>query len=393
MASRPLTQTRLDALKPRARAYKVSDGGSLYVLVAPSGSKLWRFAYRFDDKQKTLALGVYDPKTNGLVHARAKREAAKLALKEGRDPARMPNTTDGQSSFKTVALAWHETQQTGWAPKYAALILARLEADVFPEFGDMAIGAVKKSDVLGALRKVEERGAVETAHRLKQYIGAIFRHSDDDSVGDPSAMLKGRLRPRPATKHFKSLKATELGPFLAALDASTCEPETRLAMLLTIYTATRTADVIGARWEEFEGRGSRTRGLWRISAERMKATREHLVPLSDQVRALLDELHERTGGGQFLFPVMGAGRGHMSNNTMLYHCYAMGYRNKTTMHGFRGSFSTIANESGLWAPEVIEMQLAHAVGGKVHRAYNSAEHLPKPPRPSSRTTPLPAMKA
>ncbi|MCL4713733.1 MAG: tyrosine-type recombinase/integrase [Hyphomonadaceae bacterium] len=372
----PLNQTKLDALKPRAKPYKESDGGGLYVLVNPNGSKLWRLAYRFGDppKQKTLALGVYDPQTNGLTHARAKREAAKLALKEGRDPGRTAPATDGQSTFETVARAWHKLHASDWAPKYAGLILSRLEDDVFPEIGAMPIGRITKNDIEAALTRVVDRGAVETAHRLKKHIASVFAHAADD-VSDPTP--KVRLPKRPPTKGFKRLKAEQIGPFLVDLDKSTCEPETRLAMLLTIYTATRTSESIGARWDEFEHLRSTRKALWRLPEDRMKADREHLIPLSRQVIALLHELHERTGKGDYLFPAAFGGRGHMSNNTMLFHCYAMGYRNKTTMHGFRGSFSTIANESGMWAPEVIEAQLAHAVGGKVHRAYNSAEYLPK----------------
>lgn len=372
----PLTQTRLDSLKARATPYKESDGGGLYVLVNPNGSKLWRLAYRFGDppKQKTLALGVYDEHTNGLTHARAKREAAKLALKDGRDPGRTAPATDGQSTFETVARAWHKANESGWASKYAALILSRLEDDVFPEIGAMPIGRINRNDIEAALERVVDRGAVETAHRLKKHIAAVFAHAADD-VSDPTP--KVRLVKRPKTKGFKRLKAEQIGPFLVALDASTCEPETRLAMLLTIYTGARTSEVIGARWDEFEQMRAPKKALWRIGGERMKMEREHLIPLSKQVQAILAELRERTGDGEYLFPAAFGGRGHMSNNTMLFHCYAMGFRNKTTMHGFRGSFSTIARESGKFKAEWIEMQLAHLVGNKISRSYDSAEYLPQ----------------
>lgn len=375
--TKPLTQTRIEALRPRNRPYKISDGGGLHLLVTPAGGKLWRLSYRFDGKQKTLALGVYDREANGLTKARAAREAAKLALMDGRDPARTSPATDGTASFKSVALAWHAHNESAWAPKYAALILARLEQDVFPEIGAMPIGRVRRSDILAALRKVEDRGAVETAHRLKQYIGGVFRFSDDDAVSDPTPMLRGRLKQRPPVKHFKALKAGEIGPFLTALDASTCEPETRLAILLTILTATRTAEIIGARWSEFDELKYPSRALWRIPGARMKKDREHLIPLNRQALSILKALHARTGHGELLFPAADGRSGHMSNNTMLFHCYAMGYRNKTTMHGFRGSFSTIANESGLWDKDWIEMQLSHADDDEVRAAYNSALYLPK----------------
>ena len=180
--SKPLTPTRIEALKPRSKVYKVFDGGGLHILVTPSGRLYWRFQSRFDKAQKTLALGV------------------------------------------------------------------------------------RRSDVLATLRKVEERGALETAYRLLQYISAVFRFSDDDSISDPTPMLKSRLKPRPPVKHFKALRAAQIGPFLNALDASTCETETRWAMLLTILTAARTMEVIGARWEEFEDLKYPGRALWRVPA-------------------------------------------------------------------------------------------------------------------------------
>lgn len=374
--SKSLTPTKIEALKPRSKVYKAFDGGGLHILVKPSGAKYWRLQYRFNGSQKTLALGVYDRESNSLTHARAAREAAKLALRDSRDPARTSPETDGASNFETVARAWHEHNESKWADKYSGLILARMEQDVFPEIGAIAINRVRRSDVLAVLRKVEERGAVETAHRLKQYIGAVFRFSDDDSVSDPTPMLKGRLKARPPVKHFKALKAAEIGPFLNALDASPCEPETRWAMLLTILTAARTMEVIGARWEEFEDLKYPSRALWRIPAARMKKGREHLVPLSRQTLSVLKALEDRNGRYEFVFQAT-SNTGHMSNNTMLFHAYSMGYRNKTTMHGFRGSFSTIANESGLWAPDVIEMALAHADGDAVRASYNSALYLPK----------------
>jgi integrase len=376
MASTALTQGEIDALRPRAKPYKVSDGGGLHLLVTPNGSLLWRLSYRFGGKQKTLALGSYNRDTYGLIEARAKREAAKLTLKAGLDPAGGAMVTDGQATFEQVARAWHEHNSHRWSEKYASIVMGRLEDYVFPLIGRRALKAVKRSDVLAVLREIEGRGILDTAHRVKQYIGGVFRFSDDDTVTDPTPMLKGRLKTPPRVQHHKSLKAAEIGPFLVKLDADTAEPQTRLAILLTILTAARTAELIGARWEEFEQLRYPKKALWRVPAERMKRRVEHLVPLSRQALDALDELHKVTGRGEYLFPAR-SGRGTMSNNTMIFRLYALGYRNKSTMHGFRGSFSTIANESGLWAPDVIELQLAHAEGDAVRAAYNSAEHLPK----------------
>lgn len=375
MASRTLTQTDIDALRGRDRPYKVSEGGGLHLLVTPNGSKLWRLSYRFGGKQKTLALGVYDRDTNGLIEARARRANAKLALKSGTDPAGGPVATDGQATFETVARDWHAHNAHQWSEKYASIVLTRLDQYVFPMIGRRAIGAVKKSDALAVLKEIEGRGVLDTAHRVKQYIGAVLRHSDDDSVVDFTPSLKNRIKSPPRAQHHKRLKVSEIQPFLMKLEASECEPQTRLAILLTIATATRTMECIGARWDEFEHLQSSKRAVWRIPASRMKAGREHLVPLSSYALDIIAQLQELTGRGDYLFPGRG-GVGTMSANTMLFHCYAMGYRNKTTMHGWRGTFSTAAHESGLWPSEAIERQLAHVEGNAVKAAYNSAEHLP-----------------
>lgn len=376
MPAAPLTQTKIEQLKPQPKPYKVSDGGGLHLLVNPNGSKLLRLSYRHGGKQKTLALGVYDPKANGLVEARAAREAAKKALKEGRDPGRVTATMDSSETFERAARRWYRHKEANWNRKYADIVLKRLETYVFPEIGSLPLGAVRKSDVLAVLRKIEDRGIIETAHRVREYIGGVFRFSDDDNVIDPTPALKGRLKPPPRVQHHKSLKRDEIGDFLAKLNASACEPQTRLAMQLAILTAARTSEIIGAQWDEFENLRRPAQALWRIPAERMKEGREHIVPLSSQALAIVKELQAQRELGSYVFPGRG-GHGTMSNNTMIFHCYAIGYRNKTTMHGFRGSFSTIANESGLWAPDVIELCLAHVTGSEVRRAYNSAEHLPK----------------
>lgn len=377
MSSKPLTLTRIESLKPKARPYKVSDGGGLHLLIRPNGSKLWRLSYRYGGKQRTLALGPYHPKAYGLDEARARRAAVKLDLKAGRDPAPVSAITPASGqTFESVARAWWEHKAATWNSKYAGIVLKRLESYVFPSIGALPIGSVRKSDVLAVLRGIEALGIIETAHRVREYVGGVFRFSDDDAVIDPTPALKGRLKPAPRGNHHKKLKRGEIGKFLTTLDASECEPQTRLAILFTIFTAARTGEAIDARWDEFENLRNGAKALWRIPANRMKEEREHIVPLSSQALAIVKELKERHEFGPYVFPGRG-GYGSMSNNTMLFHCYAMGYRNKTTMHGFRGAFSTIANESGLWSSDVIELCLAHLVGGDVRRAYNSAQHLAK----------------
>lgn len=378
--SEPLTQTKIDALKPKAKPYKIADGGGLHLLVTPNGSKLWRLSYRHAGKQKTLALGVYEPKANGLEEARAERSKARLALKAGRDPARTESATTASDTFEDAARAWHREQAPDWSPKYAGIVLKRMEDYIFPDIGQLPLGSVRTSDVKRIVAALKQKGLRDTARRVQQYIGAVCRNTDDEKINDPTARLRAKRRKgqikAEVQRHHKKLKRGELGKFLTTLDASQCEPHTRLAILLTIFTAARTNEIIGARWSEFENLRTPAKALWRVPAVRMKEGREHLVPLSSQALAVLKELQAKRDIGSYVFPGRG-GYGSMSNNTMLFHCYAMGYHNKTTMHGFRGSFSTIANESGLWSSDVIELCLAHLVGGDVRRAYNSAQHLPK----------------
>lgn len=379
MASGKLTREKIEAFKGRAKPYRKSDGGGLYIQVQPNGSKLWRLAYRFGDppKQKTLSFGAYDAKTNGLLEARNRATAAKLLLKEGRDPGRQTLTVSGDDPFRTVALDWLKHKGATWSADYASTVEKRLESYVFPDIGHLRMGSVKRSDIMGVLRKLEDRGTIETAHRVKQYIGSVFRHCDADSIFDPTPSLKGKLKPSPKVRHHKRLRENEIGKFLAKLDDSACEPTTRLAILFTIFTAARTQEIIGARWDELENTRYPQSALWRLSPERMKKDREHLIPLNVQALAIIAQLQKISGKSEFLFPSAESRTGHMSNNTMLFHCYAMGYRNKTTMHGWRGAFSTIANESGRWEKDWIEVQLSHAEEDKTRAAYNSALYLPK----------------
>jgi integrase len=392
MTKRTLTQTAVDELTPEPHPRKWSFGGGLHILVTPNGSKLWRLSYRIVEpqpdgspvvKQKTLALGAYHPETNSVEHAKLELAKAKLALKEGRDPGRQARVVTGGDTFEKAARAWHNENAPDWSPKYSGIVLKRLEDHIFPTIGGLPMASIHQSDVKQLVADVKAKGLRDTARRAQQYIGAVFRNSDDESLKDPTAKLRTKRKGKQQKKvevqrHHKRLKREEIGEFLLKLNESACEPETRLAMRLTILTAARTSEILGARWDEFESLRRPKQALWRIPGERMKEGLEHVVPLSTQAQAVLDELRKRTGKGAHLFPSRD-GYGVMSNNTMLFHAYAMGYRNKTTMHGFRGSFSTIAHEATepAWPHAAIELCLAHSIGNSVSRVYNSAELLPK----------------
>lgn len=371
MASRPFTEATVRALKPKKQPYKLSDGGGLHLLVTAAGTKIWRLSYRDSGRQQCVTIGPYPVIT--LAAARRYREERKLGL----HVVQTASPPAAGKTFKEVALEWHAAQDERWTPKFARQILIRLKTDLFPDLGDRPLRSIARAELLATLRKVESRGALETARRIRQYAGAIFRFAGatDDLITDPTPMLRDAMKAPPRPKHLAALKSGDIGPFLRDLDAYTGEPTTRLGILLILHTVVRTSEFIPARWTEFEHCDDPARALWRIPGARMKMDTEHLVPLSPQALEILSALRQLTGKGTYLFPAANGGSGHMSNNTMLYGLYRMGYRHKTTIHGFRRTFSTEANEHG-WPSDHIEMQLSHDERDEVRGAYNAAQYLP-----------------
>jgi len=363
-----LKDTGLRGLKPDSKPRKYSDGGGLFILVTPSGSKLWRLAYRFDGKQKTLSFGAYP--TVSLAEARALRERARKALADGFDPAchTSIDTTD-HDTFEAVGREWLEAQEPTWSPNYAPQVFRQFQRDVFPALGSRPIDAIEPSEILKVLRAVEARGAQDIAKRLRQKISAIFRYAiaTDRAKHDPAAHLKGALKPLPRTRHMAALKAAEMPEFLQRLRAFDGDPKTALALELVIHTMTRTNEVRFARWAELDG------DLWRIPAERMKAGRDHIIPLSRQAKAILEQLRGLAGRSEWI--AEGTRGKPMSENTLLFALYRMGYHSRATTHGFRSTASTVLNESELWRSDAIERQLAHVPGDSVRSAYNAALYL------------------
>ncbi|MDO5630526.1 MAG: integrase arm-type DNA-binding domain-containing protein [Paracoccus sp. (in: a-proteobacteria)] len=363
-----LTDTALRGLKPESKPKKYSDGGGLFLMVNPNGSKLWRLAYRFDGKQKTLAFGAY-PAVR-LADARALRDRAKKALADGIDPARHTNiaTTD-HDTFAAIGKEWLAAQEPTWAPKYAPQVMRQFERDVFPDLGQRPITEIEPSEVLKVLRAVEARGAQDIAKRLRQKISAIFRFAiaTDRAKLDPAANLKGALKPPPKTRHMAALRAADMPEFMQKLRAFDGDPKTVLALELLIHTMTRTNEVRYGRWDEIDG------DLWRIPADRMKAGRDHIIPLSKQAKAILDKLRALAGKSEWI--AEGSRGKPMSENTMLFALYRMGYHSRATTHGFRSTASTILNESELWRADAIERQLAHVPTDSVRSAYNAALYL------------------
>jgi integrase len=375
-----LTDTRVRNAKPQAKAYKLSDGGGMYLLVTPDGARYWRLDYRFAGKRRTLALGVYPIMT--LSAARTGRDEARRLLTQDIDPnaakkARKRATKVAcENTFEAIAREWIANQRHRLAARYCALLLARLEVDVFPHIGSRPIAEIDAPELLDVLRRVEKRGVIETARRLRQICGQVFRYAIASSRAkhDPSADLRGALKSPGRPRGHKAMPLDEVPTFLKALETYDGDQRTRLALRLMVLTFARTTELRAARWSEIENIGGNG-PLWRIPAERMKMKREHIVPLAPQAVAVLRELRELPGSGAspFLFPSPSRDR-HMSNNTMLYALYRMGYHSRATVHGFRSMASTALNEMG-FRPDVIERQLAHQEQNAVRAAYNRAEYL------------------
>jgi integrase len=377
----PLTDVKCRNAKGKASACKLSDGGGLHLLVSADGAKYWRLAYRWHGKQRTLALGVYP--AVGLAEARAARDDAKRSLAASLDPSivkrerkRAAKVAAG-NSFETVAREWHENWKGARTPYYAGQILRRLQTDVFPTIGRRPIADIESPELLDMLRKVEKRGVHETARRLKQLVGQIFRFAivTGRAKRDPSADLKDALKATGEPQHHKAMPLLELPTFLRRLETYSGEQQTKLALKLVTLTFLRTTELRAGKWCELENLDDEGSAQWRIPAERMKMRLEHLVPLSCQAVAVLRQLRALSGSSPNIFPSPGKG-GCMSSNTMLYALYRMGYHGRATTHGFRAIASTILNESNLFNRDWIERQLAHVERNEVRRAYNAAEWLP-----------------
>lgn len=357
--------------------YKLPDGGGMFLMVNPNGSRYWRLKYRWAGKEKLLALGVY-PETT-LKEARRKRDEARKLLADGIDPGETRKVENrarklaAENSFEAVAREWYGKHSPTWVKTHAKDVLRRLEGNIFPILGHRPIGEIDPPELLAAVRKIENRGAFDLAHRVLAVCGQVFRYgvASGHCTRDMAADLRGALTPH-KKKHQAAVKPEELPDLLRKIDAydkDTGDTLTRLALQLMAATFVRTSELIGAKWAEFDMDAA----VWAIPAERMKMKTEHLVPLSRQALAILEEIKPIAGRSAFVFP--GRNRDKpISNNTMLFALYRLGYKGKMTGHGFRAVASTVMNESG-FNSDVIERQLAHCERNEVRGAYNRAEYM------------------
>jgi integrase len=373
-----LTDVGVRNAKPRERAFKLSDEKGLYLLVEPSGSKLWRLKYRFANKEKKLALGVYPEVT--LAQARERQLEARRLLANGVDPgeykkqAKRAARVASANTFEAVAREWFSKFSSGWAESHSSKVLLRLENDLFPWLGHRPIAEIEADELLQSIRSVEARGALDTAHRCLQSCGQIFRYAiaTTRAKRNPAADLRGALPPAQGG-HFASIvDPAGVGELLRAIDGYKGSLVTRLALRFAPLTFVRPGELRTAEWAHIRLSESQ----WRIPAERMKTRQELIVPLSRQAAEILKELQPLTGMGCFVFPSEINRRRPMSENTINAALRRLGYSgDEMTGHGFRAMARTILDEVLEYRVEWIEMQLAHEVKDPNGRAYNRTAFL------------------
>ena len=375
----PLSDIQVKNAKPKDADYKLSDGGGLLILITTTGSKLWRMQYRYEGKQKSLAFGTY-PATS-LMTARKRREEARGQIEAGIDPGAVKKAVKAavravtENAFEVVAREWHEKFKTEWTPGHADTIFRRMELDLFPFLGTRDVAGITPPEVLAVLRKVEARGALETAHRIKTIAAQVFRYAIATarrSDHDPTISLKGSLPPS-TPEHFPSItdpkRVTEL---LRSMDDFKGSIVVRAALWLAAYTFVRPGELRHMEWSEIDLEAA----MWDIPAGKMKMKVSHFVPLCGQVVDLLRELQPLTGGGKYVFPCNRSAARAMSENTINAALRRMGYeKEEFTGHGFRAMARTLLDEKLKFPVTHIEAQLAHAVKDANGRAYNRTTFL------------------
>ncbi|GAB7026067.1 tyrosine-type recombinase/integrase [Geotalea toluenoxydans] len=374
----PLTEIQVRNAKPKAQDYKLMDGFGLYLLVTPTGGKLWRFDYRYHTKRKLIAFGAYPAVS--LADARQRRDEAKKLLANDVDPGEIKKAkkaavvAETENAFEVVAREWHKKFSYTWSSTHADTTLRRLEADVFPVLGVRPIHEIKAPEVLAMLRRIESRGALETAHRVRTVCGQVLRYAvatgraERDCTGD----LKGALTPYKKGHLAAITDPKEVAPLLRAMDGYQGSFVVKCALQLAPLFFVRPGELRQAEWNEIDFDAAE----WNIPAERMKMKVAHLVPLSSQAISILRELHVLTGRSRYLFPCHRSFTRPMSNNAINAALRRMGFdKDEMTGHGFRAMARTILDEVLQIRPDYIEHQLAHAVRDPNGRAYNRTAHL------------------
>lgn len=370
-----LTQT---AIK-NARPGKHADGGGLTLLVKPGGAKLWRFRYRYAGKENMLAFGQF-PEVS-LAEARQRRDDARAKLRSGIDPSMERRETKvaarvaRSQSFRAVADDWVAQNLNRWIPSHVVRVESSLKRDILPSLGERPISEITAAEILAVLKRVEKRDALEQAKRVLQRITGIFALGVATlrCPSNPARELRDAMKKQPRVKHRASLPLDKLPDYLKRLDKLSADPVTLAALKLVMLTCVRVRELVEAPWAEFDLDAAE----WRIPAERMKMHREHVVPLSRQAVGILRGLHKLTGRHALVFASPSNPKRPLSGNALLMSLRRMGYQaGEVTVHGFRSTFSTWANETG-YDFDVIEKTLAHVDRNAVRAAYNSATYVEK----------------
>ncbi|WP_278594447.1 tyrosine-type recombinase/integrase [Bilophila wadsworthia] len=371
-----LTDTTLRAVKATEKAQKLFDGNGLFLFVSPTDTKSWRLKYRFQGKEKLLTLGTY-PQTS-LKEARERAADARKQLDGGIDPGEVKKEEQQAAdpiTLEQVAREWYEKQLPAWSKRHSEDVMERLEKNIFPFLGDRPIAEVNAPELLTVLRRIEARGAIETAHRVRGICSLFFRYAVATSRAerDPAADLKGAITNRIPKPRAAITTPDEVGALMRAIDGFAGTYTVKCALQMCALTFCRPGEVRTAEWTEFDFKEN----LWRIPGNKMKMRMDHLVPLSRQALDILEELRQLTGSGKYLFPSIRTIERPISDMTLIAGLRRMGFeKDEMSAHGFRAMASTLLNEQG-YSADVIEKQLAHSPINKIRGIYNRAEYLPE----------------
>ncbi|RJQ76185.1 MAG: DUF4102 domain-containing protein [Desulfobacteraceae bacterium] len=373
----PLTDTKVRNAKPKEKQYKLFDTDGLYLLVSPAGGKWWRFKYRLGGKEKLISFGTYPEVT--LADARDKRTDARRLVARGIDPSEARKAQKeakalDENTFEAVAREWFAKFSVNWAPNHSIKIKNRLEKDVFPYIGDRPIIEIKAPELLTVLRRIESRGALDTAHRARTNCGQVFRYAvaTGRAERDPAADLRGALPPA-KDGHFSAITSPEkVAELLRAIDGYQGGFVTKCALRLAPLLFVRPGELRHMEWVEIDLDAAE----WNIPADKMKTRQPHLVPLARQAVEILRELKPLTGSGRYVFPNPRTAQRPMSDNGILAALRRMGFeKSEMTGHGFRAMARTMLDEVLQVRVELIEHQLAHNVRDPLGRSYNRTTHI------------------
>ncbi|MFJ5337266.1 tyrosine-type recombinase/integrase [Pectobacterium sp. CHL-2024] len=373
----PLNDMQARSAKPEEKPYTLGDGLGLSLLIEPSGSKSWRFRYRFGGKPKMISFGAYP--LVSLAEARKKRDEARKQVLDGINPSehrkaqKLNLMSESENTFETIAREWHTMKSVRWSVGYASDIMEAFRNDIFPYVGKRSIAEIKPLELLNVMRKMEKRGALEKMKKVRQRCSEVFRYAIATGRAEinPAADLTSVLTTHKA-QHYPFLKADEIPTFIQAVESYTGSVLVQIATKLLMLTGVRTIELRAAEWSEFD----LEHAIWEIPAERMKKRCSHLVPLSTQALSLLSQLQTISGNYKYVFPGRNDPNKPMSEgsiNRMIKH---IGYEGRLTGHGFRHTMSTILHEQG-YDSAWIEMQLAHVDKNSIRGTYNHALYLEK----------------